>query len=110
MDSLLTAGGLPPIPWQEYFGGFEALVAGSAPVFWAFFLLTGISVFVLRMKDKGRERPFSVPWFPIPPIIFCATCVYMLYSSLAYARSLTFLGAVPLILGWFLYLVSRQKG
>lgn len=110
MNSLLTAGGLPPIPWQEYFGGFEALVAGSAPVFWAFFLLTGISVFILRGKDKDRKRPFSVPCFPIPPIIFCATCVYMLYSSLAYAGSLTFLGVLPLILGWLLYIASRRNG
>jgi len=106
MDTLLTAVGLPAIPWQEYLGGFEALVAGSAPVFWAFFLLTGISVFVLRVKDKNRERPFSVPCFPVPPIIFCATCGYMLYSSLAYAGSLTFLGVIPLTLGWFLYVAS----
>ena len=36
---------------------FEILVSHSAPVFWVFFLLTGMSLFILRDKDRGIERP-----------------------------------------------------
>jgi APA family basic amino acid/polyamine antiporter len=94
------------LPWDEYFGGFETLVAGTAPVFWMFFLLTGISLFVLRYRDAGRPRPFSAPWYPLPPIVFCATCLYMLYSSLAYAKGLSIIGLLPLAIGLPLYVLS----
>jgi amino acid transporter len=108
IDYTLASVGLSGLPWEEYFGGFETLVAGTAPVFWTFFLLTGISLFILRIRDPMRHRPFSTPWFPLPPIIFCCTCGYMLYSSIEYAKLLTLLGAVPLALGLPLYFVSRR--
>ncbi|NUQ62968.1 MAG: amino acid permease [Pirellulales bacterium] len=106
VDGALTQVGIGRIPWEQYFGGFDTLLAGSAPVFWLFFLLTGISLFVLRIRDPGRERGFAIPWFPLPPIVFCATCLYMLYSSLDYARFLTLLGVVPLLVGLPMYGVS----
>ena len=59
IDAALGVAGLPGLPWDSTLGGFETLVAGSAPVFWAFFLLTGISVIVLRIKDGKRPRPFA---------------------------------------------------
>jgi len=99
VDIALQGIGLAGVPWGRYFGGFEALVAASAPVFWIFFLLTGISLFVLRKRDPERPRPFSPPWFPLPALVFCGTCLYMLYSSLEYARWLALLGAVPVVLG-----------
>jgi APA family basic amino acid/polyamine antiporter len=107
IDAALSVGGLARVPWDAYFGGFETLVAGSAPVFWAFFLLSGISVFVLRVRDGQRARPFHVPFFPVPPLVFCATCAAMLYSSLAYAGWLAVLGAVPLTAGVALFLLDR---
>lgn len=110
IDATLTAIGLYALPWEKYFGGFEALVAGTAPVFWGFFLLTGVALFVLRVRDPGRPRPFTTPLFPLPPLIFCGTCLYMLYSSLTYARGLSILGLLPLALGVPLYAYSRWWG
>jgi amino acid transporter len=107
-DAALVSVGLRELPWHEYFGGFETLVAGSAPVFWAFFLLTGIAVFVLRVRYADHDRPFRIPFFPLPPIVFCLACSYMLYSSLAYARWLTLLGLVPLAVGAALACVLRH--
>ena len=107
IDFALNRIGLPGLPWDDYFGGFDTLLAGTAPVFWTFFLLTGISVFVLRIKNPRRERPFTIPCFPLPPIIFCATCIYMLYSTLNYAGFLAFLGIVPLVIGLPLYWISN---
>ena len=108
IDGLLAAVSLPGLPWAEYFGGFETLVAGSAPVFWLFFLSTGVAQFVLRVKDRGRRRPFTTPLFPLPSIVFCSTCVYMLHSSLVYAKLLALIGVVPLLLGLPLYAVSSR--
>lgn len=65
--------------------GIQTIVDYAAPVFWFFFLLVGISVFVLRRKEPDAERPFRVPLYPLTPIIFCLTSCYLLYSSLTYA-------------------------
>ena len=105
----MRAIGLAALPWQKYFGGFETLVAGAAPVFWTFFLLTGLSVFVLRIKDGNRKRPFSIPLYPLPPIIFSLTCIYMLWCSLDYARWLALLGVAPLLAGLPLYWMGRKS-
>jgi amino acid transporter len=108
VDTALSSIHVPRLPWDEYFGGFETLLAGSAPIFWAFFLLTGTTVLVLRLKHPADERPFKIPLFPLPLLVFCGTCVYMLYSSLVYARWLVLLGAVPLVLGVGLWLIVRS--
>jgi amino acid transporter len=113
IDAALRGIGLSGLPWDQYFGGFETLVAGTAPVFWSFFLLTAISLFVLRIKDRGRTRPFSAPVFPLPPIVLCLTCSYMLYSSLDYGKWLALIGLVPLAVGIPLYASSipvRKSG
>lgn len=108
IDDLVTSAGLPAIPWAKYFGGFETLFAGTAPVFWFFFLLTGISLFVLRWKDPHVERPFKlrIPFFPLLPLIFCGMCVFGLYSAIRYAQFVALIGVVPLLIGIPLYLLS----
>ncbi len=67
--------------------GFKSMVEFTAPVFWLFFLLSGIALFVLRIREPDTDRPFKVPLFPLLPIIFCTTCAYMLWSSLSYVYS-----------------------
>jgi APA family basic amino acid/polyamine antiporter len=67
--------------------GFKAMVEFTAPVFWLFFLLTGISLFVLRRREPHAARPYRVPLYPLLPLLFCASCAYMLWSSLSYVYS-----------------------
>jgi APA family basic amino acid/polyamine antiporter len=71
--------------WQT--DGFEVMVEFTAPVFWAFLFLVGVSLFVMRVKDPHTERPFKVPLYPLTPILFCLTCAYLTYSSVTYAIS-----------------------
>ncbi|MDB5890330.1 MAG: putative amino acid permease [Polaromonas sp.] len=68
-------------------GGFSSMVEFTAPVFWLFFLLSGLSLFVLRWREPHIERPFRVPLYPLLPVLFCATSAYMLWSSLSYVYS-----------------------
>src|SRR5690606_16670192 len=62
--------------------GFESMVDFTAPIFWFFILFTGIALFVLRYKEPNAPRPFSVPLYPILPLVFCLTSGYLLYASL----------------------------
>ncbi len=125
---------LPPMNWDASYkagidypegekatdlakGGFETLLNCTSPVFWIFFLLTGLSVFVLRERDPDIERPFKVPFYPTLPLIFCALSGYMLYSSIKYAVTdrgwlggVVLLGVLPLLIGLPLYHISQGMG
>ena len=96
--------------------GFQTMVAYTAPAFWLFFLLTGISLFVLRRQPPVNADPFRVPLYPVTPILFCAMCAYMLYSSYNYAMSLdpgsigAIVGIAMLCAGIPVMLVARGTG
>jgi amino acid transporter len=109
VNALLGKAGLSAVEWQGH-GGFETLLRCTAPVFWSFFLLTGVSLFVLRWRDRGLRRPFSVPLYPLLPLLFCATCGYMLWSAADYAGKLGLVGGLLLAVGLPLYGLSRALG
>jgi amino acid transporter len=67
--------------------GFSAMVEFTAPVFWGFLCLVGLSLFWLRWRDPSTPRPFKVPLYPLTPAVFCLACAYLTYSSIGYAIS-----------------------
>ena len=89
--------------------GFKGLVEFTAPVFWAFFLLTGISLFVLRWRDSATERPFRVPGYPLLPLVFVAACAYLLYSSIDYHGRNAVVGVAVLAVGVLVLLLARWR-
>lgn len=80
-------------------GGFQAMVEYTAPVFWFFLLLVGVSLFVLRRRGGAAEGRFRVPLYPLTPLVFCLTCAYLLYSSVVYAGIGSLVGVGVLALG-----------
>ena len=89
--------------------GFTAMVEYTAPVFWLFFFLTGLSLIVLRSKEPQADRPFRVPLYPVTPILFCAACLYMLQSSLTYAGAGALAGVLVLLVGLPVLLLARHR-
>ena len=89
--------------------GFETMVDYTAPVFWFFFLLCGMSLFVLRGKMPGVERPFRVPLYPMVPALFCVACAWLLYSSLAYVKTGALFGVGLLAVGAVISLFLGKK-
>ncbi len=93
--------------------GFKTMVEFTAPVFWFFFLLTGIALFVLRFKYPHVARPFQVPLYPILPLVFICTCGYLLYSSIMYAQSQKAVHVAFYVMGagvvaWIIARLKRQ--
>jgi amino acid transporter len=78
--------------------GFETMVEYTAPVFWLFLLLTGVSLFVLR-RTAPVAQPFRVPLYPVTPLVFCGTSGYLLYASLAYTGVGALIGMAVLGVG-----------
>jgi len=79
--------------------GFETMVDYTAPIFWFFFLLSTLSLIVLRIREPDRPRPFQVPFYPVVPVLFCLICGYLLYSSLVYTGVGAIVGVIVVLLG-----------
>ena len=108
INLLISNLGFGSLSWDGH-GGFDTLLRCTSPVFWTFFLMTGLSLFVLRIRDKAVERPFKVPLYPVLPAVFCLMCGYMLYSAADYAGKLLAIGLLPLIMGVILYWFARRR-
>ena len=89
--------------------GFKGLVEYSLPVFWGFFMLTGIALFILRVKEPDTPRPFRVPGYPVVPAIFVIVCGYLLYSSLTYHGKHALVGLGVLCVGAVVLLFARRS-
>ena len=89
--------------------GFKAMVDYTAPVFWFFLLMVGFAVFVLRWRHPERTLPYKVPLYPITPIIFCATCGYMLWSSVMYTGVAGLIGLAVLAAGTPMLLFKEKE-
>jgi len=64
---------------------FQRLVVFTETIFWAFLLLVAASLFVLRRRDPDVHRPYRVAGYPVTPALFCLSCAFLLYASVAYA-------------------------
>ena len=102
-------------PMEAGMRGFKLMVEFTAPVFWLFFLLVAVSLFVLRVREPDTARPFRVPLFPLLPLLFCAVCAYMLWSSLSYVYNQSlggwnaaWIGVAVLIAGAVVLLCMRR--
>ena len=105
---LVAAGAATP-------DGFNAMVAYTTPVFWTFMYLVATSFFMLR--ERKEKAPFSTPFYPHIPFVFCIACLYMLWSSIDYVRNPDYgpkfgwavgAGLVVMAAGIPLYFTSRR--
>lgn len=89
--------------------GFVMMVEYTAPVFWLFFLMVGVSLFVMRHKYPNAQRPFRVPLYPLTPLVFCAVCIFMLYASLAFTGRGSLIGVCVLLSGIPLMILQKKR-
>jgi basic amino acid/polyamine antiporter, APA family len=79
--------------------GFATLVDYTAPVFWLFLAGSGLAVIVLRHRAPDVPRPFKVPLYPWLPLLFAASSLGVMLSSVLYVRTGALVGLVVLGLG-----------
>lgn len=87
--------------------GVQTMIEFTAPVFWSFFLLTGVALLVLRRREPRRERPFRVPLYPLTPLLFIATSGWLLFASVAYTGVGALVGLAVLGVGGLVLLLAR---
>ena len=94
-------------------GAFERMVQFGAPVAWLFFTLVGASLFVLRVRDPSAARPYRVTGYPLTPLLFCLSSLYLVYSSLIYAwqqKSVEALWSIGVLVVGFVFVLFDRGG
>ncbi|HOK95158.1 MAG TPA: amino acid permease [Anaerohalosphaeraceae bacterium] len=67
------------------FGGYMDAILYTAAAVYAFYMATAFSVIVLRYRQPQVPRPYQVSFYPLPPLIFCIVCAFLIYNSVSYA-------------------------
>lgn len=73
-----------------------------------FSLLTVIGLIVLRVRQPELPRPFRVPVYPLPPLIFLAISGWMLWNIFAARPGESLAGLATLGAGLLIYFLSPQ--
>jgi len=81
----LAAQGAIALSLIVLLGSFIDTLLYTAVAVYSFYLATSFAVIVLRRKEPHVERPYRVTGFPIPTIIFCGVCTFLIYSCVSYA-------------------------
>ena len=90
-------------------GRFQALFELALLGEWLFYMLTATTVFVFRVREPERERPYRVPWYPVLPGVFIGAAVlvitYIFLSNLHNSIG----GLVVIALGLPMYVWMRAR-
>jgi len=107
--ALIALPALSPVLTEKLGGGFQLAVEYTAPVFWAFLLLTAVAAIVLRARNPAAPKPLG-SWAPFATaIVLGLTCLYMLYSSITYTKMGALVGVGVLLVGAPVYLITRLR-
>jgi APA family basic amino acid/polyamine antiporter len=73
-----------------------------------FYVLTIFAVFVLRKKRPDIKRPYKAFGFPVFPILYILTCLFILVVLIIYKPDFTGRGLVLVLLGVPVYFLWRR--
>lgn len=65
-------------------GSFVETLLYTAAAVYLFYFGTSLAVLVLRRREPQLERPFRVPGYPWPPLLFAGTCLLLIGAALRY--------------------------
>ena len=70
-----------------------------------------LGVLLLRRRERNRDRPFRVPLYPLPPLLFVALAAWMVISTIQYEWRASLGSAVLVVIVWALkpVLASRSQ-
>ena len=76
---------------------------------WILYLLTALSVFVLRKKAPSMPRPYRVIGYPVVPVLFCVVAAALLWNTLLTRPRESFMGLGLMALSIPFYFYWNKK-
>jgi APA family basic amino acid/polyamine antiporter len=105
--SLLVQGGLSTL-LLLLIGRFQQLFELAIFAEWLFYMITTTTIFVFRIREPERHRPFRMWGYPVLPALFiAASTVLLVYSYKSNLRS-SLIGTAIIAAGFPLYLAFRK--
>ncbi|MEZ0277269.1 MAG: APC family permease, partial [Roseimicrobium sp.] len=90
-------------------GSFKQLVLYIQALLLLSSFLCVLAVPWLRWRMPSAERPFKVPWYPLPVILYSLVTLWMLVALAIDQPVETAWGATTLVVGVLLYYVTRNR-
>lgn len=90
-------------------GSFEQLFTYVVFVGWIFYALGGLAIFVYRHRAPNAVRPFTVPGYPITPILFVASALAVVINTVVTQPGRAALGLIVTIVGIPVFFVWRAR-
>ena len=92
-------------------GTFQELFTAVIFTAWIFYGLAVLGVIVLRLKEPQLPRPYTCPWYPVPPVLFVIATTWIVLNTIVtdWKRAFSGLGLMALGVPLYLLLRGRQK-
>jgi APA family basic amino acid/polyamine antiporter len=74
-----------------------------------FSMFTVLGIFLLRTRHSKEARTYSLPFYPIPPLIFTACTCWMIWYMTKDDPRILLYSCLTMIPGLVLYVVSSKK-
>jgi len=108
----LAVQGLIALVLIVILGDFLDAILYTAPAVYSFYLATSLAVIVLRRREPAVARPYRVTGYPFTTLLFCAVCVFLIYSAVDYSLEnrivMVYILSVVIPIGLPLYWISRR--
>ena len=90
-------------------GTFEQLLTYVVFAGWIFYALGAASIFVYRRTRAAASRPFTVPFYPLTPLLFIAAAAAIVLNTIVTQPKRAVIGLAVVLVGVPVYGVWRQK-
>lgn len=88
---------------------FESILVFAGFTLGVSTLCTVAAVFVLRLRRPDLPRPYRVPWYPLPPLVFLAVTGWTLSYIVLQRPTEALAGTAVFATGAAFYMVSRRR-
>ena len=90
-------------------GTFQQLLTYVVFAGWLFYALGAMSIFVYRRRATAASRPFSVPGYPVTPVLFIASALAIVVNTLVVQPREAAVGIGIILMGLPAYLIWRKN-
>lgn len=90
-------------------GSFDTLTDLATFIIWIFFTMAVAGIFILRTKFKDIERPYSVPLYPVIPLLGIIGGAYVVISTILTNTTNALYGLGIMLTGLPVYLYIKRK-
>jgi APA family basic amino acid/polyamine antiporter len=88
---------------------FKAIIQYISVSLSIFSLLTVISIFIIRRKYPASERPFKMPLYPLPPLVFIFCTCWMIYYETIHKPIIIVYSLGTMFSGLILYFAASKN-